>query len=104
MGIGFSSHIMYLDAGQVPARYQIQIYSINFLQYVLHQKENTMLYTMLKAQRNNPFRGDWFSEFECFNIDIWIEDIQIMTREHFWKITNEKREETAFKQLILKKD
>ena len=99
---------MYLDGGQVPARYQIQRYKLNFLQYILHQDENSILYTMLEAQRNHPVRGDWFSECEeirkCFNIDISIEDIKIMTRKQFRKITKQKSEETAFKQLIIKKE
>ena len=49
---------------------------------------------MLKAKRNHPVRGDWFSKFEeilkCFNIDICIEDIQMMTRDNFRKMTTKK--------------
>ena len=36
-GIQVPIHIMYLDLGQVPARYQVMRYKVNFLQYLLHQ-------------------------------------------------------------------
>ena len=42
-------HLMYLDGAQVPAKYQIQRYKLNFLQYVLQQEESSILYTMLEA-------------------------------------------------------
>ena len=107
-GIQVPLHLMYLEGGQVPARYQIQRYKLNFLQYILQQEENSILYTMLEAQRNHRVRGDWFSECEetlkSFEIDISIEDIKSMTRKNFRKITKQKSEEIAFKQLILKKE
>ena len=63
---------------------------------------------MLEAQRNHPVRGDWFSECEeilkSFNIEICIKDFKAMTRKHFRKFTKEKSEETAFQQLITKKE
>ena len=48
-GIQVPFHLMYLDGAQVPAKYQIQRYKLNFLQYVLQQEESSILYTMLEA-------------------------------------------------------
>ena len=61
-GIQVPIHIMYLDLGQVPARYQVKRYMMNFLQYLLQQDENSLLYKMIRAQQEHPTRGDWFSE------------------------------------------
>ena len=49
MGIQVPLHLMYLDGAQIPAKYQIQRYKLNFLQYVLQQGESSILYTMLEA-------------------------------------------------------
>ena len=99
---------MYLDGGQVPARYQIQRYKLNFLQYILQQKETSILFTMLEAQKKQPVRGDWFSEcikiLQSFDINISLQDINDMTRKQFRRITKDKCEQTAFIELIKKKD
>ena len=60
-GIQVPLHLMYLDLGQVPARYQIKRFKLNYLQYILQQKETSLLYKMLKAQVEHPVRNDWFS-------------------------------------------
>ena len=51
-------HLMY----QVPACFQVQRFKLNFLQYILQQKETSLLHKMLIAQKQNPTRGDWVSE------------------------------------------
>ena len=38
-GIQVPLHLMYLEGGQVPARYQIQRYKLNFLQYILTRQK-----------------------------------------------------------------
>ena len=43
-GIQVPLHIMYLDGGQVPARYQIKRYKLNFMQYILQQDEESLMY------------------------------------------------------------
>ena len=61
-GIQVPLHLMYLDLGQTPARYQIYRFKINFLQYILQQEKETLLFKMLDAQQIRPVRGDWFSD------------------------------------------
>ena len=58
-GIQVPIHIMYLDGGQVPARYQIERYKLNFFQFILQQDEESLLYQILEAQRIQPVGGDW---------------------------------------------
>ena len=59
-GIQVPLHIMYLDGGQIPARDQIQRYKLNFMQYILQQDEESLLYQMLDAQKNIPLKGIGF--------------------------------------------
>ena len=61
-GIQVPLHLMYLDLGQVPARFQVKRFKVNFLQYILQQDETSLLHRMLRAQQKEPVRGDWFSE------------------------------------------
>ena len=93
-GIQVPIHIMYLDLGQVPARYQVMRYKVNFLQYLLHQDENSLLYRMLRAQQNNYVRGDWFSEtiktLHELQINMNIEEIRKITRIQFKKLSKIK--------------
>ena len=49
-------HLMYLEAGQIPARYQIKRMILVFFQYISKQKEDSMLFKMLQAQVSNPIK------------------------------------------------
>ena len=107
-GIQVPLHIMYLDGGQVPARYQIQRYKLNFMQYILQQDEESLMYQMLEAQINQPVKGDWFSEcskiLDEFQITLGHESIKMMSRQDFKRLTKDKSEEKAFYELIHKKE
>ena len=37
-------HIMYLEAGMVPARYQVERQVLNLLHYILQQDKNSVLF------------------------------------------------------------
>ena len=56
-----SRHLLYLEAGMVPARYQIQRQVLNFLHYILQQPSNSLVYRVFEAMKMNPTRGDWSS-------------------------------------------
>ena len=83
-------------------------YKVNFLQYLLHQDENSLLYTMLRAQQDNYVRGDWFSEtiktLHELQINMNIEEIRKITRIQFKKLSKIKSEEAAFNYLIQKQE
>ena len=51
-----SLHLLYLESGQLPARYQIKRMQLNMLQYILKQEEKLLLYTMLMAQIAEPIK------------------------------------------------
>jgi hypothetical protein len=59
-GIQIPIHLMYLDGGRVPARYQIAKYRMNFFDYILQQKKTALLYSLHRAQEENPTKGTGF--------------------------------------------
>ena len=69
-------HLMYLEAGQVPARFQIKRMILVFFQYILKQKEESMLFRMLQAQVSSPIKNNFYetatnilSEFDiCYSM------------------------------------
>ena len=96
-GIQVPLHLMYLEMGQVPARYQVKRFKLNYLQYILHQKENSLLYKMLMAQQKHPVRNDWFSGvsklLKEWQINYSLEEIRNMNRNKFKSITKKKAEQ-----------
>ena len=107
-GIQVPIHLMYLDGGQLPARYTVKRFKLNFLQYILQQNQSSLLYRMLKAQQNEPVRGDWLSEcmtiMQDFGIDNSLDEISLMKRTRFRKLTKQKSEDLAFQSLLNRKD
>ena len=76
---------------------------MNFLQYVLQQKESSLLYKMLRAQEQHPVKGDWLSDvvrsLEQMGIQFNLEEIRKMRRSDFRKITKNACEIKAFFEL-----
>ena len=72
-GKGCAIYQLYFESGVLPARYQIKRMKLIFYQYILKQNEKTLLYTFLKAQKENPKRGDWYSEIQSILIEFEIE-------------------------------
>ena len=56
--------LLYLETGQLPARYQIQIMMLNFLKYILSQKSEALVLRFFTAQLENPIKGDWISNIK----------------------------------------
>ena len=54
-------HILFLESGIYPAMYIIHRKMMNFLQYILHQPSNSLMYQMFEVQQENPTKGDWVS-------------------------------------------
>ena len=54
--------MLYCESGHLPARFYIKRIKLVFYQYILTQKEDSLLCTFLMAQKEEPKRGDWYSE------------------------------------------
>ena len=50
---------LYLEFGHYPARFDIIKVQILFYHYILQQKEDSLIYQFLAAQKKCPVRGDW---------------------------------------------
>ena len=78
------------------------------MQYILQQKETSLLCKMLKAHVQHPVRNDWFSGvnqiMKEWDINLNFDEITHMKRNVFKGITKKKAEEAAFNQLIKKKN
>ena len=89
-----SLHLMYLESGQVPARYQIKRMQLNMFQYILKQKEESLLYSMLMAQIVKPVKNDFYSTvcliLKEVNIQESIIDIKNMKTTIFKKLVKDK--------------
>ena len=100
--------IIYLDLGQVPARFQVKRFQVNLLQYILQQEESSLLHRMLRAQQQEAVRGDWFSDVsravQDLDIRLNIEEIRTSKRKILRKLSKKKCEEVAFIALIDKRD
>ena len=53
-------HLMYLESGHIPARFQIKRIMVNYFQYILHQNVESLLFKMLMAQIIKPVKGDYY--------------------------------------------
>ena len=60
-----------------------------FLQHILHQKEDSLLYRFFMAQLRNPTKGDWVTsvieEIDELELGLQLEDIKNMTKNSFRK-------------------
>ena len=59
-----SISLLYLETGQLPARFHIQIMMLNFLKYILQQDQNSLIYKFFMAQNEQPTKGDWVSNIK----------------------------------------
>ena len=75
------SHIqLYLESGHIPARFVIKRMKIIFFRYTMTQKEDSLIYRFLMAQKQNFKKGDWYSDVSAvlkeFDMEISEEDMQ----------------------------
>ena len=101
-------HLIYLEAGMIPARYQVHRQILNFLKYILQQPIESLLYRMLMAMRKSPTRGDWetFANelLVQYEIDLNFETIKNMKKSQFKNLVKKQIQKTAFRDLINKKN
>ena len=99
-------HFMYLEAGQTPARFQIKRMILIFYQYILQQKEESMMFQMLAAQITNPTKND-FNEtvnniFKEFEISYSINEIKNMKKSILKNLIKKKCITASYEYLVRK--
>ena len=91
--------LLYLETGQLPARFQIDIMMLNFLKYLLHHDKSFLISRFFWAQCLHPTKGDWVSNIKKVLIkieyDISFEEIISIKKDAFKKNVNVKVRKAA---------
>ena len=98
---------LYLELGQIPARFEILKLRLLFLKYILNQDEKSLIKRFFLLQIEQPTRGDWAStcvqNLKELCIFEPLEEIEKMTKNKFKNILKEKIKKEAFVYLIKNK-
>ena len=90
---------IYLELGQIPARYEIIKLRLFFLRYILNQDPDSKLYRFFNLQIEKPVRFDWAStckqDLKKLDINLSFEDIRSMSVNKFRKLIQNKCKENA---------
>ena len=106
-GSKVQTSLLYLETGQLPARFHLDIMMLNFLKYILHQDKSSLMSRFFWAQAMQPTRGDWVSKIRKIltkiDFDISFEQITAMKRNAFKKTVDHKVKKAALKYLLSKR-
>ena len=106
VGKSVSTAFLHLELGTRPLRFIIKTRRIMFLQYVLKEKESSLLSKFLNAQMEEPLAGDWWltarSDLEDLKLNLSLYDIRSMTKDKFKTLVNSAVEKEAFSWLLEK--
>ena len=98
---------LYLEIGQVPARFEIQKMRILYLKNILDQEDDSSLKRFLNLQFQQPVRGDWAStvtnDLKEFEITMSLDEIKNLTKLQLTKLLKNKVKENAFRYLMQKR-
>ena len=79
--------MIHLELGTIPIRFIIKTRRLMFLQYLLQENENSLLYKFFLAQIGDPKEGDWWlytlQDIKDLNLQLTFHEIKIMTKEKF---------------------
>ena len=100
-----SNALKYLELGVIPIRFEIMKRKLMFLQYILKQNKNSMIYKILKAIEAEPIKKDFVfickKYLEALKIKKTFEEIGNMSKIQLKKLLKEKIRSEA---LIFLKD
>ena len=95
-----SNAFKYLELGVMPIRFEIMKRKIMFLQYILKQNKNSMVYKIFKAIEENPIKNDFVNTckkyLDILKIKTNFEGIAKMSKIKLKKILREKTNYEAF--------
>ena len=103
-----SNLFKYLELGIYPIRFEVMKRKIIFLQYILQQEKESMIFQVFKATCENPLKNDFVKTCEKYldtlKINLTFDEISEMSKSKFKKIVKQKTTEAAFKYLIEEKN
>ena len=97
-----------MELGVVTVRFEIMKRKVLFLQYILQQDKQSMIYQVFDATVKHPIKNDFVKMCESYlqvlNINLSFEEIENLSKWKFKKIVKEKTTLAAFEYLIQQKD
>ena len=79
--------LLYLELGCIPIRFILKSRRLNFLWYLLNQKEDSLLHKFFEAQLRHPVKNDWASsvkeDLSELDIDMTFDQIRSMSQDAF---------------------
>ena len=95
--------LLFLELGCMPLRDIIRKRRISFLQYILKQDSQSMIYKFLETQMKNRKAKDWITQvlkdIQDLNLDISLENMKEMTKAKFKIILNKAVKSKALEEL-----
>ena len=99
-----SKIFLYLELGIVPLRFLIMSRRILFLWWIMQEPEESIIYQVLKIQRERPVKGDWCTmvqkDIEILDINLTFEEIKNVTKQELKNFLRKQIEQKAFEYLI----
>ena len=100
--------ILHLELGTLPIRYLVKSRRLLFLQYLLKQEKESLMYKFFEAQSQWPQKGDWISmvkkDVNEIELNLTFDEISVMSDYSYnTKVKNAIRK-TAFNWLITEKN
>ena len=107
VGQSVPTAFIHLELGTRPLRFIIKTRRIMFLQYILRNKESSLLSKFLAAQMEEPLPGDWWltvkSDLEDLELGLSLNDIKTMSKNKLKTIVNSAAEAKSLSWLLEKK-
>ena len=105
--ISTPKEMLYLELGVTPIRNIIRKRRLNFLQYILHEEKDSLMYSFLKAQLDQPTRNDWgqtvLKDIQTYKLDLTVDDIESMSQAKFNTLVKTKGQQNTLEYLNGKK-
>ena len=94
-----SNTFKYLELGVVPIRFEIMKRKLLFLQYILKQNKESMMYRIFKAIEENPVKNDFVftckKYLETLKMNTTFEQLENLSKFQFKKILKERIQQEA---------
>ncbi len=79
--------LLYLETGNIPIRFILKSRRINFLHYILNDRDDSFLSNVFRAQCDQPVKGDWITtvreDMEELGLKLTFEQIKSFNKEAF---------------------
>ena len=98
---------LYIEFGQIPARFEVMKLRLFFLKYILNQDSESLISRFLQIQIEKPTKFDWIStcikDLKQLKIEVSLEDIRNLPTNQFKKLIRKKCKELALEYLLKKR-